>query len=150
MGLKDIEGVVVTPLAIVDVKGGDVLHAMKTVDEGFSGFGEAYFSKVNYGAVKGWKRHRQMTLNLIVPQGKVRFVLFDDRASSLTNGHYQDIVLSLDQYQRLTVPPLVWGAFQGLAEPDSLLLNIASIPHDPTEADQKPINQFEYEWMETK
>ena len=30
---------------------------MKAVDPGYAGFGEAYFSMVDRGAVKGWKRH---------------------------------------------------------------------------------------------
>ena len=148
MVLGRIEGVITTPLDIIGVGSGNVLHAMKFGDAGFCGFGEAYFSKINYGAIKGWKRHRQMTLNVIVPHGQVRFILYDDRDDSQTKGRYQRVLLSLDCYQRLTVPPMVWGAFEGLANPDSMLLNIAGIPHDPSEADQKPISQIDFNWKE--
>ncbi len=37
-----ITGVSSTPLSIIDTKGGAVLHAIKSSDNGFSGFGEAY------------------------------------------------------------------------------------------------------------
>ena len=64
-----------TPLKIIDVEGGNVLHAIKDTDQGFKKFGEAYFSTIEPGAIKAWKRHRKMTLNLVVPIGKIKFVM---------------------------------------------------------------------------
>lgn len=139
-----IEDVIITPLKKIHVPGGDVFHAMKNSDPGYFGFGEAYFSNVNSGSIKGWKRHRLMTLNLIVPVGKVRFVIFDDRKAD--NGIFQEIALSLENYCRLTVPPLVWMGFQGISSEPSILLNIASIPHDPDEADKKNLDEIKFNW----
>ena len=34
-----------------------------------------YFSVVNPGVVKGWKLHKKMTCNLIVPIGTIKFVI---------------------------------------------------------------------------
>ena len=77
-----IDGVYLTQLKDIGTNGGSVLHAMKKSDDGFRGFGEAYFSVVDYGIVRGWKRHREMTLNLVVPVGEIKFVLIDDGQSS--------------------------------------------------------------------
>ncbi len=74
MGAVDLEQIQVTQLKRISVIGGDVLHALKCTDTGFQGFGEAYFSMAEAGAVKAWKLHRRMTLNLVVPVGEVRFV----------------------------------------------------------------------------
>jgi dTDP-4-dehydrorhamnose 3,5-epimerase len=120
------------------------MHAMKEVDMGFSGFGEAYFSEINFKAIKAWKRHQEMTLNLIVPVGEIRFVLFDDRNKA--GSQFQEIVISRDNYCRLTVPPMVWMGFQGLSSSDSTLLNIASIVHDPNEVDKRSINEIDFDW----
>ena len=76
----------ITPLKIIQVPGGDVSHAMKISDPGFAGFGEVYFSNIEPGVVKAWKRHRQMTLNLVVSVGAIRFVMFDDRHQSPDSG----------------------------------------------------------------
>ena len=141
-----VEGVLLTPLKTIPAPGGDVKHAMKLDDPGYMGFGEAYFSSVVPGVIKGWKRHREMTLNLVVSHGQVRFVIYDDRADSLTSENFQDVTLSVDNYQRLTVPPMVWMAFQGGGEEGGMLLNIASIPHDPTESDRKSVNEIEFNW----
>ena len=141
-----IEGVIFTPLYIVDTEGGDVLHAMKSSDPGFSGFGEAYFSTVESNAIKGWKLHREMVLNLVVPKGAVRFVIFDDRVNSKTEGKFGEFVLSRRNYGRLTVPPKLWLGFQGVDAQDSLLLNIANIPHDPNEVACKALDEIDYNW----
>ncbi len=134
-----IDDVLLTPLRIIKGETGDVMHALKQKEESFKGFGEAYFSTVNQGAIKGWKKHRSMILNLIVPVGAIKFVLFDGRKESRTYETFQEVILSKDNYLRLTVPPGVWMAFQGVGGANNTLLNIASIPHDPLEAENLPI-----------
>jgi len=141
-----IEGIIFTPLSIIDTEGGDVLHAMKSGDSGFSGFGEGYFSIVERGAVKGWKLHREMVLNLVVPVGSVRFVVFDGRDNSKTAGQFSEVFLSRNNYKRLTIPPKLWLGFQGVDEQDSLILNIASLPHDPSEVEHKALDEIAYNW----
>jgi dTDP-4-dehydrorhamnose 3,5-epimerase len=141
-----IDGVVFTPLSIIETTGGDVLHAMKSDDPGFFGFGESYFSTIKSHAIKGWKSHREMVLNLVVPIGSVKFVIFDNREGSKTKGRFVDFALSRKNYGRLTVPSKLWVAFQGLDINDSLILNIASIPHDPNESDSRKINEINYDW----
>ena len=145
-----IEGVIFTPLLIIDTEGGDVLHAMKASDVGFSGFGESYFSTVEAGVIKGWKLHREMVLNLVVPVGSVRFVVFDERESSKTIGQFSEIVLSRENYGRLTIPPKLWVAFLGVDTQDSLILNIASIPHSPNEVERRELKEIEYSWSDVK
>lgn len=143
-----ITGVSSTPLSIIDTKGGAVLHAIKSSDNGFSGFGEAYFSTIEHNAIKGWKRHKEMVLNLIVPIGSVRFVLYDDRRNQLNQ--FQEIVLSLTgEYARLTVPPMVWVGFQGLDYQSSLVLNIASIEHSPEEIERKELDEIKFNWSKS-
>jgi len=142
----NISGVVFTPLSIIDTEGGDVLHAMKSSDMGYNGFGEAYFSTIDSGAIKGWKLHQEMILNLVVPIGKVRFVIFDDRIETPTKGEFCEIILSRENYGRLTIPPLLWVGFQGLDNSSSLLLNIASIEHSPEEVSRRELNEIEFDW----
>jgi len=86
--MGEIKGVVLTPLKVITGENGGVLHALKNNEDSFAGFGEAYFSTVQHRAVKGWKRHREMILNIVVPSGSIRFVLFDDRETSPTKGYW--------------------------------------------------------------
>ncbi len=66
-----MDGVILTPLKKITHLKGDILHAMKKSEKEFSGFGEAYFSSVYKGKIKGWKKHNKMTLNIIVVKGEI-------------------------------------------------------------------------------
>ena len=139
-----IKDIVVTHLDVIDTPSGNVMHGMKETSAGYAGFGEAYFSQVDKGAIKAWKRHKKMTLNLVVPVGKIKFVLFDDR--EVSNTQFQEVIISKDNYCRLTLPPMVWIGFQGLSNGRSMLLNIANIEHDPSEIDRLEIEKINYDW----
>ena len=144
MGAIKLHDLKITSLRRIETAGGDVLHAMKQSDLGFAGFGEAYFSCVNAGAVKGWKRHKLITMNLVVPLGRVRFVFcqMDDH----NKPEFRVEEIGLDRYIRATIPAGIWFAFQGMAEPQSLVLNIASAPHDPNEVERINIDVIDYAW----
>jgi dTDP-4-dehydrorhamnose 3,5-epimerase len=141
-----LAGVVLTPLKRIYHPQGDVYHALKSSDNGFHQFGEAYFSTVNFHEIKGWKKHTKMTMNLIVPTGSIKFVVYDDRENSKSNDQFFEVVLSADNYARLTIPPGVWLAFQGRGVELNLLLNIASIEHDPLETNVQVLDHFNYNW----
>ena len=141
-----IEGVKLTPLRQIEVEGGDVYHAMKKNDVGYEGFGEAYFSFIEPQAIKAWKQHTKMTLNLVVPVGAVRIVIVDQREDSLTCGQFQEVTLSPEKYQRITIPIMVWVGFQGVADTTSTMLNVANIEHCPEEANNVGVDTIKFDW----
>ena len=135
---KMIDGINLTELKIIPSDLGAIMHAMKCDDQGFAGFGEAYFSIINKGVIKGWKKHTLMISNIVVPVGIIRFVIFDERPYSHTKNNYFEVTLSKNNYQRLTVQPGLWMAFEGIGQGSSMLLNIGSIKHDSKEAETSP------------
>ena len=139
MGTITLEKIKVTTLKRISVDGGDVLHALKCNEIDFNKFGEAYFSIVNFGVIKAWKKHNKMTLNLIVPIGNVKFVFFSEDLLCR-----KEIIIGESNYARITVPPGIWFGFQGLDEKLNLLLNIADILHEPTESDRVSISEFKH------
>jgi dTDP-4-dehydrorhamnose 3,5-epimerase len=133
-----------TELKIIEQPQGCVMHGIKASDPGFSGFGEAYFSTVNKGCIKGWKLHREMTLNLVVPSGEIRFVVHDgirDERKPFIEPLI-DVVLGDNNYRRLTIPPKFWLAFEGVGININMLMNIANIEHDPIEALNQDLDYF--------
>ena len=133
-----MDGVILTPLKQIYNSKGDIFHAMKKSDKGFAGFGEAYFSTVKTGEVKGWKKHKEMMLNLIVIKGEIEFVIYD-------NHNFFNVKLSKNNYQRLTIKPNLWLAFRGFGD-ENILLNLASIEHNKNESESVDITSFEYNW----
>ena len=123
-----MDGVILTPLKQIIHPRGDILHAMKRSDNGFDGFGEAYFSTINQGDIKGWKKHTKVTMNIVVPIGAIKFTIYND----ITHD-FLEVIISQDNYQRLTVSPELWVSFKGIGC-NNILLNIANIEHNPFEA----------------
>ena len=139
-----IDGLILTPLKKIQHPKGDIFHGMKKSDAGYVGFGEAYFSTVNNGEIKGWNKHTKMTLNLVVPIGEVTFVIYDDRENSSSKDRFFKVDLSPSNYKRLTVLPGLWVAFKGNGLNTNLILNIASMEHDPNEVERMDLDKIPY------
>ena len=135
-----MDGVILTQLKQIHHPKGDIFHAMKKSDDGFDGFGEAYFSTINQDDIKGWKKHTQMILNLVVPIGEIEFVIYNKESKE-----FFITKLSHNNYQRLTVKSGLWVAFRGI-EKYNMLLNLASLEHDPNEAINIDLGEIKYEW----
>ena len=135
-----MDGIKLTKLKQIKHPEGDIFHAMKKSDDEFNGFGEAYFSTIKKGCIKGWKRHTEMILNLIVPIGEIKFVIYDENTKE-----FFKIQLSQNNYQRLTIRPNLWVAFEGVND-TNMLLNIASIEHNPSESISVELDSINYEW----
>jgi dTDP-4-dehydrorhamnose 3,5-epimerase len=84
-----------------------------------------------------------MHMNLVVVQGEVAFHVHDDRS-----GVTETFVLSTDagSYGRLHVPPGLWMAFGGRSNAPSLVLNLASIEHNPDEAVNVELETYTIGW----
>ena len=143
-----IEGITFTDLKIIEAEEGSVFHFIKANDPGFIDFGEVYFSTIKKDAIKGWKMHKRMTLNLVVPIGEVLFVFIDERQTSKTCGKVSRVRLSSDPYRRITVPSRIWFGFKGLSDGLNLLSNQADIFHDPNEIERRDVNAFQVSWSE--
>lgn len=141
MGKVNLEDISITPLKTISTDGGNVRHIIKTTDKNFKGFGEAYFSNINSGSIKAWKRHNKMSMNLIVPLGSVKFVFYDDKQSL-----FLEKEIGEKNYSLITVPPGIWFGFMGTGSSDSIVLNIADIIHDPKEVSRVNHSEIKYNW----
>jgi dTDP-4-dehydrorhamnose 3,5-epimerase len=142
-----MKGVLISNLKHVKTPKGDIYGALKKTDNGFVDFGEAYFSRVRPNNIKGWKKHKRTTLNLVVVHGIVKFIIFDDRPNSLTYGQFSEYVLSPKRSNsRLTISPGLWLAFVGISKNESIVLNIIDEEHDPLESETKELNEILYQF----
>ncbi len=128
-----------TELRRIETSGGEVMKALHAEEPDFRGLGEAYFSRVNPGSIRGWKLHTEMTVNVVVPVGHVRFVVAHDQ-------HFHEYDLGPDHdYGRLTIEPGTWFGFKGGAE-GGLVLNLSDIVHRPDEGESKDLDDLDYNW----
>lgn len=143
-----VDGVQIIPLLQIPDERGKVMRVLRRTDTIFQEFGEVYFSVVFPEAIKGWHRHRRMTLNYAVPFGRIKLVLYDDRPDSPSHGMVQEIFLGQDNYSLVHVPPMIWNGFKGYGVTEAIVCNCASIVHDPEEIERlDPCNGLiPYDW----
>jgi len=143
-----IEGVAITQLKQFHDERGKVMRLIDITSKNFENVQEVYFSCIYENAIKGWHKHKMMTLNYAVISGNVKCVLFDDREGSSTKGVVQEVFLSSENYCLITVPPKIWNGFKGLGSNMSTIANCASMVHVDDEVDkQDPLNSdIPYDW----
>lgn len=144
-----IHDLIIRPLRQIFDERGGVYHFLKASDKSFHGFGEAYYSKINPGVIKGWKFHKQIYQNFCVPIGSVRIVIYDNRYFSPSKGKIDEILLdNSDHYYLLCMPPQLWYSFKCESDGYALLANIIDKPYDPEESINLPLDNkvIPYEW----
>jgi dTDP-4-dehydrorhamnose 3,5-epimerase len=142
---KLIQDVLITPLNKINNPKGDIYHALKSSSPGYVGFGEVYFSEIKKDAIKGWKKHNRVILNLVVPSGRIEFILFDDRSKSATRNTFNSVIIGTNNYSRLTIPKGIWVAFKGL-DNFNILMNVIPEEHDFSESENIDLNSIQYNW----
>ena len=133
--LDAIHDVLVVPLRRIPDERGTIFHMLRRTDEHFREFGEIYFTSIYRGVVKGWHRHRDMTLNYACIDGRVKLVLYDDRDGSPSRGALMERFLGPDDYSLVVIPPGIWTGMKGMAD-TSLVANCATHPHDPARTER--------------
>lgn len=104
-----IEGVVVTSMKQIPDNRGTVKTVMNEGDS----FEWVYTTSIYKGVIKGWHGYYTKTLNYCVVSGMVKLVLWDSHP-----GHEQinEFYIGDLNYCRVTIPPGVVNAFQGIAD----------------------------------
>ena len=119
---------------------GNVLRAYRKNEKKIGKFGEVYLSWINKKSIKGWKMHKKMHMNLIVPIGLVKFVFFK-------NNKFKEIIVGENKYYRIYVPNKIYFAFQNLSKKKSLVINYSNIIHQNTdEIINKNLREISYKW----
>lgn len=144
-----IHDVKIHPLKVFTSNEGSLLHLLRSDSPLFKKFGEVYISTIMNRSIKAWKLHLKMEQNLVVAQGKVRFVFYDPRKESPSYGQIQEIILSRQNYSLLQIPAKIWYGFQGESNGESLLVNCATIPHSSEEIERLPAQTelIPYRWI---
>ena len=146
--MNEISGVSVVALRRIPNERGTIMHMLKQTDPHFIDFGEIYFSTIYQDAVKGWHLHREMTLNYACIYGRVKLVLYDERADSPTAGAIRELFLGPDDYSLVVIPPDVWNGFKGMSDPYAIVANCCTHAHDPSLSTRlDPFdNHIPYDW----
>ena len=82
---------------------------------------------------KGWIQHKKNHCLFSVVYGEVSFKLIDGRKNSRSFEIEENITLSKNKYNILTVPPGVWFSFT-TKKNKSVIVNLINKPHSDKES----------------
>ena len=143
-------GLEIKKLKIIEDSRGSVNHFLNEKSDSFERFGEAYFSKINHGVIKGWKTNLGLTQNMCVIKGEVLFVFYDDRKDSKTFGYFKEILLNdSHNYCLLTIPKNLWYSFKCLSQETAIVANIIDMPHNDSKSKSIALDDamIPYNWV---
>ncbi|HKG36085.1 MAG TPA: hypothetical protein VKA89_06565 [Solirubrobacterales bacterium] len=89
-----------------------------------------YQVTIRPGAVKGWIRHATYDDRLFLSRGSFKWVLFDDREASPTNGRLNELYFDAHHRSLLRIPRGVWHAVQNIGIEDTLMVNHPTRAYD--------------------
>ena len=115
---------------------GKIMHMLKKTDKFFKNFGEIHFSVAFPGVIKGWHRRPFTSSSVVVVNGNVKWVLYDDRDKSPTKGEIMEIFLSEDNYFLLQIPKDLTSGYKTIGTEKSIVVNCT----DEVHSDEKKIN----------
>ena len=145
-----IKGVSVKKLKMIPDDRGRLMEILRSDDRVFKKFGQVYMTTTYPGVVKAWHWHARQNDNFTCVHGKIRLVLYDARKNSPTYKEVNEFVLSPDDPILVTIPKMVYHGFKGMADCESIAINIPTLPYNYKEPDEHRIDPYDnginYDW----
>jgi len=145
-----IDGVQVKKLSVIPDERGYLMEMLRSDDEIYTKFGQAYITAAYPGVVKGWHYHKIQADNFVVVSGMMKVVLFDDRIDSRTRGEINEFFMGRQNPILLQIPPFVYHGFKCVSPEESIVLNIPTERYNYKEPDEYRLpphdNDIPYDW----
>jgi dTDP-4-dehydrorhamnose 3,5-epimerase len=145
-----IDGVRTKKLKVIPDERGRLMEMLRSDDELFCGFGQAYLTTAYPGVVKAWHYHRLQTDHFVVVRGMMKVVLYDDREDSPTRGEVNEFFLGEHNPTLLRIPPMVLHGFKCIGTEEAMVINLPDRVYNyqhPDEYRTDPHqNDIPYDW----
>ncbi len=115
---------------------GFLMELLRSDDELFSNFGQAYVSKNYPGVIRAWHYHKKQEDLWVCVSGMVKAVVYDCREDSPTSGEINEVFLGDDNPALLVIPIGTMHGYKTVGLQPSLLLNFPTLQYDPKEPDE--------------
>jgi dTDP-4-dehydrorhamnose 3,5-epimerase len=145
-----IDGVIVKELRVISDERGFLMEILRSDDDIFSKFGQAYVTTAYPGVVKAWHYHKNQVDNFTVISGMAKFVLYDQRDDSPTKGEVNEFFVGDRSPSLIRIPPGVYHGFKAIGNSQAVALNIPDSTYDYEHPDEQRVdphdNDIPYDW----
>jgi dTDP-4-dehydrorhamnose 3,5-epimerase len=148
--MKLIDGVRTKQLKVIPDERGFLMEMLRSDDEFYQKFGQAYVTCAYPGVVKGWHYHKVQTDHFVCVSGMMKVVLYDGRENSPTKGLVNEFFLGEKNPMLLVIPPLVLHGMKGIGTTPGLMINMPTELYNYKEPDEFRVhphdNDIPYDW----
>ena len=113
----------------------------------------SYISNTYPGIVRAWHRHTRGQIDhVVVPHGKIKVGIYDDRKESPTRGEVDTYILGEGAMNLIRIPGSCWHGFKTIGDARSTLLNFPTNLYDYEDPDEERLpydtNEIPLDWDE--
>jgi dTDP-4-dehydrorhamnose 3,5-epimerase len=145
-----IHGVKIKDLRVIPDERGRLMELLRSDDELFTKFGQAYLTTAYPGVTKAWHYHKIQTDNFVVIKGMMKLVLYDSREDSPTHGEVNEFFLGEHNPKLLQIPPYVYHGFKCISEQEAMVINIPTELYNYKKPDEYRLDphtvEIPYDW----
>ena len=145
-----IHGVKIKDLKVIPDERGRLMEILRSDDELFTKFGQAYLTTAYPGVTKAWHYHKIQTDNFVVIKGMMKLVLYDSREDSPTHGEINEFFLGEHNPKLLQIPPYVYHGFKCISEQEGMVINIPTEVYNYEKPDEYRLDphtvEIPYDW----
>jgi dTDP-4-dehydrorhamnose 3,5-epimerase len=145
-----IEGVVIKPQRVVPDERGFLMEMLRSDDEVFEKFGQAYITTTYPGVVKGWHMHRVQDDNVVCVRGMIKLGLYDGRDGSPTKGEVMEIFLGEQRPVLVHIPHEIYHGWKCISEYQAYIVNMPTELYDYDQPDEHRVPydtpDIPYDW----
>ena len=131
-----IDGVAIKELRVIPDERGHLMEMLRSDDEVFERFGQAYVTTTYPGVVKAWHLHQKQDDNVVCVRGMIKLALFDGREGSSTNGEVMEIFLGEHRPVLVHIPKGVYHGWKCVSEYEAYVVNTPTELYDYEEPDE--------------
>lgn len=95
-----------------------------------------YLSTVRPGLIKGWAMHRFQDDRIAVLFGALRWVFYDERSDSPTDGTLVEVTVTERNRSLIVAPAQVWYAVENVGEAGAAFVNLPGRPSNYADPDR--------------
>ncbi len=147
---KYIDGVMIKPLKVIPDERGRLMEMLRSDDEIFMKFGQAYITTAYPGVVKAWHYHKVQVDHWVVIKGMAKVVLYDSREDSSTKGAVNEFFMGEKNQILLRIPAGVYHGYKCIGEEEVYIINFPTevYHYDQPDEYRTPAhdNDFPYDW----
>jgi dTDP-4-dehydrorhamnose 3,5-epimerase len=145
-----IDGVVIKQLRVLPDERGHLMEMMRSDDDVFEVFGQAYVTTTYPGVIKAWHMHLKQDDNVVCVRGMIKLGLYDDRDGSPTRGEVQEIFLGEHRPVLVHIPKEVYHGWKCVSEYEAFIVNMPTELYDYNDPDEHRLpydtDKIPYDW----